>query len=498
MLYTLRQLFLHHVSKTPDHIFVVSGEIHLTYEQVLSIACQRAHILLKKKLVQGNFCVILDTEPLETTLWLLACCLIGVIFVILHPDTARTRLHYILQDIVPSGVIDTRKTFSELYHQTLQLPCVIEEKVRTMASGIQKSLPSCALIETDPAFFVYTSGSTGKPKAVICPHRAVVAATTAINAYLQHTTEDRIGHQLSLSFVYGLYQLFLALQTDASIVFLDKFRSPTVLINQLFEYNITGFPTVRPVLVSLSRLSISDTPLPGLRYITSAGDFLPTSIVSGILDRFSSVAFFYMYGLTECARALYMPPDKLTYKMNSVGRPLIGTRAFLVDDKGCSVARGEIGELVIEGPHVMAGYWNAPDETAAKFKTGLYGQTQLWTGDLFFQDEDADFHFVARKDSLIKCKGFLLSPREIESALLAANPAVRECIVFGKKDLVLGQIIHALVIIEDATVTVQHIYANCRIHMEPHLIPSVIQIVDAFPTTGTGGKYQRNTSTGEK
>jgi long-chain acyl-CoA synthetase len=166
-----------------------------------------------------------------------------------------------------------------------------------------------------------------------------------------------------------------------------------------------------------------------------------------------------------------------------------------VNDAGALVAQGEVGELIVEGPHVMNGYWRSPAESATKFTRGSYDQPQLHTGDLFFQDEQLDFYFVGRKNDLIKSRGFRISPREVEMAVIEADPHVQECMVYGVEDNLLGQAIHALIIVDDTSHTVKTVFEYCRAVMDAHLVPTHIEIVDTFPAT-LSGKYQRHVAAG--
>lgn len=489
----LRDLFLSSVRKTPQQLFLANARQQLTYEMALEQASMRAHFLLNARILPQDRVIIVDDDPLETTLWLLACSLVGIVFIVLHRDTSPRHMHDLLPMIEPAGVIDTRPYADEIYQSASALRLVVCEKNRALPSYADAPLPSIDIIETDPAFFVCTSGSTGRPKLIICPHQAVLAVTSSINAYLLHTEQDRIGHLLSLSFVYGLYQIFLAMQKQASVLFLGKFRSSVELVTQLSELRITGFPAVRSIFASLVRLPATHFQDLSLRYITSAGDHLPPSLIEQTTQRFGACQFFYMYGLSECSRALYMPPEHLLQKPASVGRPIPGTRAFIVNDAGAPVEQGEVGELIVEGPHVMGGYWKSPTESATKFARGSYGQPQLHTGDLFFQDEQLDFYFVGRKNDMIKSRGFRISPREIEIAILQADPHVRECMVYGVDDNLLGQAIHALIMVDDPSHSVKTVFEHCRATMDAHLVPTHIEIVDAFPVT-LSGKYRRHAS----
>jgi acyl-CoA synthetase (AMP-forming)/AMP-acid ligase II len=493
---TLRDLLLTSALKTPRRLFLADTHRQLTYEEALEQASARARLLLQARILPQERVVIVDDEPLETTLWFLACSLVGIVFIVLHHDISSRHLRDLLQAIEPAGLIDTRPQADEVSQLPSALRLVVSEQNPPLPASTDEPLPSISLLETDPAFFISTSGSTGQPKLIICPHQAVLAVTSSINAYLLHTEQDRIGHLLSLSFVYGLYQIFLAMEKQASVFFLGKFRSSVELLAQLKRLQITGFPALRSLFASLVRLPSDHFQELSLRYITSAGDYVPPSLIEQTIEKFGPCQFFSMYGLSECSRALYLPPELLLQKPASVGRPIPGTRAFIVNEAGELVERGEIGELIIEGPHIMNGYWQAPAESATKFVRGAYGQLQLHTGDLFFQDEQFDFYFVGRKNDLIKSRGFRISPREVEIAILAADPHVRDCMVYGVEDNLFGQAIHALITVDDPSHTVKTVFERCRAAMDAHVVPARIEIVDAFPVT-LSGKYRRHAVTGK-
>lgn len=487
---TLRDVFLASAEKAPSSPFLSDRQRSFTYEQTLEASSSRASLLLEAGGLLGERVLIVDSDHLETALWLLACSLIGLPFLILHADTPARRIEAVLKTIEPMGIIDTRAAYKELYQEKPSLRFVFNDGSNVKMPGTRNIPAAPDMVATDPAFLVCTSGSTKEPKAVICPHRAVLAVTTSINSYLQNSSQDQIGHVLSLSFVYGLYQLFLAMQVQASLRFLEPFRSPIKLMEQLREDHITAFPALRLFLTYLTHLDKSHLQSGVLRYITCAGEFLPPDLIRNIVAAFPGVSFFYMYGQTECSRALYMSPERLAAKPASVGRAIPGTRAFLVNEEGVPASPGEVGELIIEGPHVMSGYWNAIEETNRTFFRGPHGQPRLRTGDLFTQDSEGDFYFVSRKDDLLKSRGFRISPREVESLILQADPAIKECLVYGVEDEVLGQAICAQVIVNDPSHVASSILMRCRTSMEPYLIPAKIEVVNAFPMTPSG-KYYR-------
>jgi acyl-coenzyme A synthetase/AMP-(fatty) acid ligase len=193
-----------------------------------------------------------------------------------------------------------------------------------------------------------------------------------------------------------------------------------------------------------------------------------------------------MYGLTETKRALYLPPDQIERRPESVGIAIPGTEVWIEDQEGRRLGPGATGELVVRGRHVARGYWGSPELTAARFRSGLIpGERLCYTGDLFSRDEEGYFYFVARKDDIIKSRGEKIAPKEIENALYAF-PGVVEAVVVGIPDPIVGQALKAYIVLHDATVTEQELLAYCRAHLEPHLVPKYVEFRKELPRTPSG------------
>ena len=150
-----------------------------------------------------------------------------------------------------------------------------------------------------------------------------------------------------------------------------------------------------------------------------------------------------MYGLTECKRTTYLPPEQLDARPTSVGIPIPGTEVWLEGESGNVLGPGEVGELMIRGAHVMQGYWNDAETTAQRLRPGRWPwERVLASGDLFRSDDEGYLYFVGRRDDLIKSGGEKVVPREIED-LLHSAPGVREAAVIGVPDRLLGHAVHA-------------------------------------------------------
>jgi acyl-CoA synthetase (AMP-forming)/AMP-acid ligase II len=193
-----------------------------------------------------------------------------------------------------------------------------------------------------------------------------------------------------------------------------------------------------------------------------------------------------MYGLTECKRVSYLPPDQIDIRPSSVGRGMPNEEVYIVDDAGNRLESG-VGELVIRGSNVMKGYWELPEETARMLRPGpLPGEKVLYSGDLFRMDDEGYLYFVGRKDDIIKCRGEKVSPREVENVLYEM-PAVAEAAVVGVPDDVLGQAIKAVLTVrEGAALTPQDVLRHCSQRLESFMVPKLVEFRESMPKTSTG------------
>jgi len=194
-----------------------------------------------------------------------------------------------------------------------------------------------------------------------------------------------------------------------------------------------------------------------------------------------------MYGLTECKRVSYLPPEQIEQKPESVGIAIPGTEVMVLDEAGQPVKPGETGTLYVRGPHVMLGYWNQPEKTAHMLKPGsLPGERLLCTHDLFTVDQDGYLYFVGRTDDIIKSRGEKVSPVEIEKVLYGI-PGIREAAVLGVPDPVLGQAVYAFVsLMEDSALSERQLKKLCSDKLEAFMVPKHVLLVSELPRTANG------------
>ena len=493
-------------ARLPDKMALVCGNQRLTYREIDYSANQLASALVDMGIRRQDRVVIFLDNSVESVISLFGILKTGAIFIILNPTMKSKKLNYILNDsgaqvlithtsklcIINEAVIDAPDlkhiiccqskgphsnlkrfvTWSSIFEQTEQIQA--NNKV--------------SLIDVDLATIIYTSGSTGEPKGVMSAHYNVVAAAQSIIQYLENVEQDIILNVLPLSFGYGLYQVLMAFLFGGTVVLEKSFAYPHEIIEHLAQERVTGFPivpTMAAILLQMKDLSRFD--FSSLRYITNAGDALPVAYIRKLQAFFPHVRIYSMYGLTECKRVSYLPPDQLDLMPNSVGMPMPNVEVVIVDKQGQEVAAGDVGELVVRGSNVMQGYWNKPEETSQTFRPGRYrGEALLFSGDLFQRDEEGFLYFVARKNDLIKVKGERVSPKEIENVLCDMD-GIFESAVIGVPDEIFGHAIKAFIVKnKKSELTEKEVMKYCVKNLEPFMLPKYIEFRDSLPRSANG------------
>ena len=343
-------------------------------------------------------------------------------------------------------------------------------------------------LDHDLAAVIFTSGSTGEPKGVMASHRNMSFVCDSIVDYLEMVPEDRILSVLPLSFGYGLYQLLTCVRAGATLILEVGLTFPGRVVQLLEDERVTGMPGVPTVWQVLIRLrGLAERELPHLRFLTNAGAALPGATLDALRDTFPGARLYSMYGQTECTRVCYLPPDQLDARPDSVGIAIPGTEVWVQAEGGGIAAVDQVGELIVRGPHVMQGYWDAPEATAERLRPGRWPwERVLATGDLFRRDADGYLYFVARSDDLIKSRGEKVAPREVEDVLHGVD-GVREATVIGAPDELLGQAIHAHVALEpDVELAGADLLVSCAAELEIHKVPHRVIFHAALPRTANG------------
>jgi amino acid adenylation domain-containing protein len=491
----------------PEKTAIVCGGTRLTYREVEERANRLARSLIAEGVERGERVAVYLDNSVEAVVSVFAILKAGAVFLVVNPTTKVDKLTYILDNCRAKGLIMPDRKFRAMQEglanaQHLQRAWLAgsarDEEFsphgRLIALGPILEGPNGVVepppkkcIDIDLAALIYTSGSTGRPKGVMLTHLNIVSAATSITTYLENTPDDIIINLLPLSFDYGLYQVLMAFKVGGTIVLERSFTYPHTVIETIIREKVTGLPIVPTVSAVLLQLDLSPYKFPALRYITNTAAALPTHHIVRLRELFPQVRIYSMYGLTECKRVSYLPPDQIDIRPTSVGRGMPNEEVYIVDENGQRVPPNFIGELVVRGSNVMKGYWELPEETKKKLKPGPFpGEKVLYTGDLFRMDEEGYLYFFGRKDDIIKSRGEKVSPKEIEDVLYSL-PGIAEAAVIGVPDEVLGQAIRAVVTLrEGASLTEKDVLRHCAERLENFMVPQSVVFMAALPRTGSG------------
>jgi amino acid adenylation domain-containing protein len=478
-------------ARNPDHPAVVTAKRTVSYGELDSLADGLAARLLDAGVERGDRVALLLPNSVESAIAVYGTLRARAAFSPLNPTIKRDKLRHVLTDSDAAAVIcdaDRRELVDAALGPTGNAGIVDASELWEARSDAPPATP----ISLDLASVIYTSGSTGDPKGVTLTHENMTFAADSIIEYLEMNETDRILCVIPLSFDYGLYQLLMSIRVGATLVLEPSFAFPGRVVQLLESNRITGLPGVPTLFqVLLSLRGLADREFPDLRFLSNTAAALHAPTVEAIRRTFPNARLYSMYGLTECKRTTYLPPEQLDVRPTSVGIPIPGTEVWIEDEQGNVLGPGEVGELMIRGAHVMQGYWNDPEMTAERLRPGRWPwERVLASGDLFRSDDAGYLYFVGRRDDLIKSGGEKVVPREIEETVLAA-PGVREVVVLGAPDRLLGQAVHAHVALQDGVEFDEAALRRyCAERLEDYKVPRRIFLHDQLPRT-SNGKFDR-------
>ena len=500
-------------SRFPEKTALVCEGRRLSYRWVEESSSRLAHGLIGAGCERGDRVAVCLDNSVDAVLAAFAVVKAGAVLVLVNPVVKGEKLAYLLNDSGAKILVTSGRTIGN-FRPWLAKAGALETVVasgedasvrngRHRVVGLSKLLadreesvrpPPKRCIDLDVAAIIYTSGTTGRPKGVVLSHFNMVAAATSVVEYLRNTADDVILNVLPLSFSYGLYQVLTAFMVGATVVLERSFAYPHAVLQRLMEERATGVAIVPTISAVLQQLDVSAYRFPALRYVTNAGAALPPQHLPRLQELFPQAQIYLMYGLTECKRVSYLPPDQVKIRPDSVGKAMPNVEAYVVDEKGMRLPAGEVGELVVRGSNVMRGYWNLPEESAKALRPGPDGERVLYTGDLFRMDGEGYLYFVGRKDDIIKTRGEKVSPAEVESALCRLE-GVSMAAVVGVPDPILGTAVKAFLTLRPGVaLTEKDVRRHCASCLEDFMVPKVLEFRETLPRTASGKIDKRELS----
>jgi long-chain acyl-CoA synthetase len=367
----------------------------------------------------------------------------------LYPQMARllqtTRLKTLVVGDLAEFSAAPAAVRGHLQQQGLLAPVTPDARTLPFAALLEQTVACPPLDNTDPAQLAvlqYTGGTTGTPKGAMLTHANLSVAAEQIFATANGKNpvlkegEERFLAVLPLFHIYALMaNMLLCFRIGAKVVLHTRF-DPEAVLKELEARRITVFPGVPTMFAGLIAHPDAQTrDLTSLKFCSSGGAPLPQQL-NDDFRRLTGCDLVEGWGMTETSPTGTFTPVLGTRKAGSCGLPVPGLVARFVDvaDPSRDVPLGEVGELVVKGPNLMAGYWRKPEAT----REAMTADGFFRTGDVGRMDEDGFIFLIDRSKDMILCSGFNVYPRNIEEAVMQ-HPAVAEVIVIGVDDPYRGQ-----------------------------------------------------------
>lgn len=451
------------------------------YSEVNNLSAQLRPLIPKSSRV-----AVMDEDPFDEVIPIL--CLIGFEAVIIPMayKYGRQRCAQIIQHTKPHFLYSPsgKCLTPELIEACASVGTIILTQASIGSYNQTNSMNEIneLMDSLSPSFIMYTSGSTGKPKGAVLSYANIWANITDIQTYFEVTSQDHILINRSLSHASVLTGEFLyGLICGARLTFYNEAFMPRRLLSYMEVHHVTIFCTTPTVFYQLA-LDKAEYRMLRLKKVALMGEYLHKQISIKISERFPHVQFYMLYGQTEASpRITHLAPKYFAEKESCIGAPLPSMQIQIVDEAGHALRLGERGELIVKGPNIFSGYWDARELTYSKLKQGW-----LYTGDIVYKGEDGLLYIAGRKDDMIIRAGMNIYPKEIEDALLE-DDRIREVIVFGTKDANYGQRLNITVVpFLENHLNEADIVDLCRHKLASYQYPDKVSIVAEIPRNMAG------------
>ncbi len=456
-----------------------AGQSPVTYSQLQQHVEKYRNFFYHQGIREGENVGLFSRNSPEFVYSYMAIISLGAVVVPINFQLTAREIAYIASDAKMKHIV----TYTPLDLPLQQL--VIPDFKNEVANASYDNAPSLPAEwpDTHSCVIIYTSGTTGNPKGAVLTHRNLFFNSEAFGKLLPSTAQDNVLCVLPMYHCFAwTCSVLNPLQNGASITILEAF-APKETLAAIKDYAVTIMFGVPPMYNFLIRVGEKED-LAGIKYLVSGGASLPETIARQFQEKYGH-HIIEGYGLSEASPVVTVnPPGKVKY--TSIGVALPGLEVKILGSKGEALAPGVVGELVVQGPSVMKGYYNLPKETAKALRNGW-----LHTGDVAYRDTEGYYHIVDRIKDMIIINGENVYPREIEE-LLYAYPGITEAAVIGMADELRGQAARAYLVFAEGH---QFNKKALREYLQPKLaaykVPRDFVVMDVLPKNQTGKILKR-------
>ena len=486
----LEDLVLASADSAPDATAVVGPDETMTYGALSAAADRIASALTELGVGHGDRVAVWAPKSARVIAAMQGVLRCGAAYVPVDPRSPRAAVQRLLADCGVKALVAIESTLVSLEESVARsVPTLLlsGEGGTIRWSDLERFSPRPIVhggTVEDLAYILYTSGSTGEPKGVSISHRAALAFVEWAASTLDVGRSDRLSNHAPLHFDLSVLDLYAAFAGAAAVVLVPEGAAyaPSQLVAFVRNERISIWYSVPSALLLMIEQGefLRERPA-SLRAILFAGEPFPIKGLRAIRDAWPDVRLLNLYGPTETNVCTYhevfeIPADR-TLPV-PIGKACCGDRVWALTPDGSIASAGEEGELWVEGPTVLTGYWGKPPQ----------GDRPYFTGDVVRMLDDGSYEFVGRRDHLVKVRGFRVELGAIES-VLSTLPNVREAAVVVAGSGLDAKLV-AFVAAEQPP-SLLTLKRHCAMHLPRHMIVDRSFDVEKLPRTGNG-KVDRN------
>jgi len=491
----LAQMLAAALAQRPDGDALVCDGLRLSWRELHHAASRCAGGLVQRGVVAGDRVALFLPNSAEFVIVTLACAWLGAVLVPVNARAGSAELQWALVDSAAVAVVCAPALWPMLpppeaapgLRWRLASGAVPGDSVDTLAALMQAAplvTPHDAA-EEDLAAVLYTSGTTGEPRGAMLTQLNIAhsVATMGLDA------EDRSAVAVPLSHVTGLVaQLYALLHCQGALVLLPEFKASAfvaLVAAQRISHTIM-VPAMYNLLLLLPELD--PQALRSWRVAAFGGATMPTASIEELARRLPALVLMNAYGATEtCSPATIMQAGHTAAHADSVGQAVACGDILVVDEAGCELPRGQVGEILVAGPMVVPGYWRNPAATAREFVGGHWR-----SGDIGLVDAQGYVRILDRKKDVINRGGYKVFSVAVENTL-AQHPQVLESALVGVPCAVLGERVHAFVCVQalDERTQAQALQAFCAARLADYAVPETWTIGTAPLPRNANGKLMK-------
>jgi long-chain acyl-CoA synthetase len=488
----ISNLLIESTARRPEHPAIRFLERTITYEELNRQVDRLSHGLVRAGLRPGDICVLMMPNSIDWAIVYYALAKVGALVLPVNFLYRVGELEHIFKDSGARAFIghkdyldDPRQVMEHLSKMDLRIAQGVSRNQGFIPLeelfGEDKNFPPFQTRDDDTWAIIYTSGTTGHPKGAMLTHYNLANNAMTVANMRSTDPNDVVFGVLPLFHIYGQTSAFnSSIYLGLTIRLWPHFNTEELFfaIEEEESSILIAVPTILNRLVELA--DVRPPRRAGLRFCVSGGASLPVEVLRRFEDRFHAT-IYEGYGLTECSPVCVENPFGRQTRPGSIGLPIPGFEARIVNDQDEDVSIGAVGELIIRGPGVMKGYLNQSGATAETLRGGW-----LHTGDLARMDEERYIYIVDRKKEMIIRGGYNVYPREVEE-ILYTHPDVVEAAVVGVPHPDLGEEVTAVVVLREGTRrTPEALRQFVKERVAPYKYPRRVQIVKELPKSPTG------------